>query len=334
MSLEEILKEEAELEKEVYGKVVDNPPEPKVLPEEEGATTKSEPKALPEEVIVETTPTDSEVYQDVTEGTEAEKKTRASWKARFSSYKAATDKTISNLRKENQLLLSNIKEAREKIDTLSEKVATLLSKDEDMFSGVVTSEDIEMIGPEAIDVVKKTTKKATENAVSPLIKEIERLKEKERRRDQNILDEKIKADYGSFLKELGVLVPDYATIDKDPKFKSFLEEYDPQTGEKRVDIFRRSEDYLDAPRIAEFFLDFKDSLPKSKRSILEENITPEGSHSGRNQVTTNLEKESFSQAEVDKFFSDYSKGLYKNKEKEANLIEARITKAYMSGNIH
>lgn len=324
MNLEDILKEEAELEKELYGKNVDNPPD-------EGATTELVPET--EAVIVETTPTD-ETHQDVTEGTEAEKKTRASWKARFSSYKAATDKTISNLRKENQSFISQLQDARVKIDTLSGKVASLLAKDEDMFSGVVTSEDIEMIGPEAIDVVKKTTKRATESAVSPLIKEIERLKEKEQRRDREALDEKIKINYKSFLKDLGGLVPDYATIDKDPKFKSYMEEFDPQTGEKRVDIFRRAEDYLDAPRIAEFFLDYKDSIPKSKRSILEENITPEGSQGSGTQMAVSQEKESFSQVEVDKFFRDYAKGLYRNKEKEATQIEARITKAYMTGNIH
>jgi hypothetical protein len=207
-----------------------------------------------------------------------------------------------------------------------------MSKDEDFFNGAVTAEDIEIIGPEAVDVVKKATKTATERAVNPLIKELERLKAKELQRERAAIDDKVKTNYNYFLKDLGNRVPDYAVLDKDPKFKKYMEEFDSSTGEKRVDIFRRAEDYLDAPRIAEFFLDYKDSIPKSKRSVLEENITPDQSGGSVGSVN-NSDKTTFTLQEVDKFFSDYSKGVYRNKEKEASQIEARITKAYMNGNI-
>lgn len=319
MSLEKVLEEESQLEEKFYGRPTDNQEDDTTSTVEDGD----------DEVVVESTPTQVSPGETTEE---PDKKTRSSWKARFSSYKAATDKTISLLRKDNQHYISQIQEAREKIDSLSGKIAALMSKDEDFFNGAVTAEDIEIIGPEAVDVVKKATKTATERAVNPLIKELERLKAKELQRERAAIDDKVKTNYNYFLKDLGNRVPDYAVLDKDPKFKKYMEEFDSSTGEKRVDIFRRAEDYLDAPRIAEFFLDYKDSIPKSKRSVLEENITPDQSGGSVGSVN-NSDKTTFTLQEVDKFFSDYSKGVYRNKEKEASQIEARITKAYMNGNI-
>lgn len=257
---------------------------------------------------------------------------KSSWKERFSSYKAATDKTISNLRKDNSLLGTKLSEYERKIDELSYKVVELSAKGRDPFSEVITKEDIDTIGPEAIDIVKKATKKIAEFEVSSVKKELEELKAKEASRVWQDGENKRKGEYNGFLSELQGKVPDYQTIDHNPKFAEFLNTIDPYSGELRMDLFRRSESYLDANRVADFFLEFKEAQPRSKKELLEEKITPEGSKSTPNPIASN-NKETISSSEVEKFYNDITRGLYKNKKKEADEIEARITKAYMEGRI-
>ena len=106
---------------------------------------------------------------------------------------------------------------------------------------------------------------------------------------------------------------------------------DPMTGERRLEAFRRAEDYLDADRVADFFLDYKASIPKSKKDMLEDKITPNGAASSSAPSVAKVE--TFSMKEVDKFFDDVNKGAYRTRMKEANEIEARITKAYVEGRI-
>jgi hypothetical protein len=312
MSLERAIKEEEALEREFYGNSSEDlDPELGTPDFEEGSTPSAE-----------------EVHKEE----EVDKKTRQSWKTRFTNYKASTDRTISNLRKENQNLIAQLESARTKIDDLSNKVATAYKQSEDIFNGIVSPEEIDLIGPEAVDVVKKATKKATDSAIAPLREELDRLKAKELERQKKAIDDKVQSNYKNFLSRLKDQVPDYSTIDKDPKFSEFMASEDPVTGEKRIDQFRRAEDYLDADRVAEFFMEYKDSLPRSKKDVLEEHITPDGNRSGGTPLNS-PEKTSFSVAEVNKFFSDFSKGVYKNRPKEAEDIEARITKAYMNGKI-
>ena len=65
--------------------------------------------------------------------------------------------------------------------------------------------------------------------------------------------------------------------------------------------------------------------------MLEDKITVEGSASG--SAPAQSKKETFSIKDVDKFFNDITKGVYKGRMKEADEIEARITRAYIEGRI-
>lgn len=259
-------------------------------------------------------------------------KKRSSWKERFSSYKASTDKTISTLRKENSSLFLKLNEYEKRIDDLSAKIADMASRGRDPFSEVITQEDIDTIGPEAVDIVKKATKRATESAIDPLRKELEEIKAREAIEKQRKIEEARQNAYSNFLSDLGRMVPDYKDLDVNPKFATYLNSLDPYTGELRMDAFRRAENYLDAERVADFFLEFREQQPKSKKELLEERITPEGSN-GTQAPLTNKKQDTFTAKEVEKFYNDLTKGVYKGKRKEADELEARITRAYIEGKI-
>lgn len=317
MSLQRILEEEKELEKQMFNTTDQPTDEVPVEPEGNADTFDLDQPS--------TEPVDS------TSGQEPRKK--QSWKERFSGYKASTDKTISNLRKENSTLFQKLNEYEKRIDDLSRKIADMNARSKDPFAEVITAEDIETIGPEAVDVVKKATQRATEAAIDPLKKKLEELEAKDAAAKMQKIEEARQKAYTDFLSNLGTLVPDYKQIDVDPKFAIFLNSLDPYTGELRMDAFKRAESYHDAERVADFFKDFKESLPKSKRELLEERITPEGSNSAGTPPSTKQKQDSFTAAEVEKFYNDLTKGVYRGRQKEADELEARITRAYLEGKI-
>jgi len=327
MSLEKLLQEEAELEKEMFG------------PSESSEESTSNLNLDPDDSFVEedetTGPIDFPDATTVIQQEEQEKepeKQRVSWKQRFKSYKASTDKTISTLRKENVNLFTRLRESEEKIDDLSVKLSNLMNSNTDIFQGIITEEDTDSIGEEAVDIVKRASQKAVEASVTPLKEEINRLKADKVAEQRRLAEARRASAYNSFLMDLSKFVPDYQSIDKDPKFAQFMEGYDEYTGEKKVDVFRRAEEFLDAERVADFFIEFKRALPRSKKERLEENITPTGSASASNTNTVKAE-ETFTARQVEDFFNDIARGVYKNRQKEANEIEARITKAYVEGRI-
>lgn len=333
MSLERILAEEAELEKEMFGtnqESEDTSGATPELPDPDDSFIEEDEDRGPVDF-----PDATEVIQQEQQEveTEEEKKQRVSWKQRFKNYKASTDKTISTLRKENASLVQRIMKSEEQVDQLSLKVSTLMNSSTDIFSGVITDEDADAIGEDAVDIVKRASQKAVESSVAPLKEELNRLKA-EKALEQRKQAEALKQQaYNGFLNELKTYVPDFQKIDKDVRFLEFMEGHDETTGEKRLDMFKSAEEYLDAERVADFFIEFKRTLPRSKRERLEENITPDGTSSSSNVNTTKGKEEFFTARQVEDFFNDVSKGVYRNRQKEANEIEARITKAYVEGRI-
>lgn len=328
MSLERLLAEEAQIDKEFYGKADDHSEEstaPVVNNEEEV-----------DEYVEESTPIDfpdatQVIQQEVT--TEEPSKPRVSWKQRFTNYKASTDKTISSLRKENSELVRRLMDLETKFDDLASKHASALSKSSDPLDGIITTEDIDTVGEEAVDIIRKVTKKVAEREANPIKEELARLKAEKLAAEKRAQEERKRNAYNAFLGDLGRIVPDYAAVNVDSRFVEFMNGYDDVTGEKRVDAFRRAEDYLDAERVADFFLEFKRTVPRSKREVLEENITPTVASGSTVNTNTKPKVETFTARQVEDFFNDVARGVYRNKQKEADELEARITKAYISGNI-
>lgn len=322
MSLKKILEEEAAMEKAW-------------IEESNPVETKKETAAVIEtsnvELRNETTPTEPKPVQESRSFEEILKELNTSNK-RYNNFKASTDLTISNLRKENIALVSKLQSSNTKIDELSWKLAELQRVSKDPLEGAITQEERDLIGSEAVDVIQRTNKLATEAAINPLKEEIRQLKAKELANIKRDSEARVQAEYNLFIADLGKVVPDYAAINLDSNFEKFMLDFDTNTGEKRLDSFRRAEEYRDVYRVADFFNEYKASIPKSKREVLEDKVSVDSSKSSNTPIS-NSKKETFTVKEVEKFYDDLAKGLYRRKNKEAEEIEARIEKAYMNDRI-
>ena len=328
MNLEAMLKEELELEKQMFGEV-----------EEESVTDDNHSEGHEETITPETIPT-TEVTVSVEEESPVEPKVEepkpsTDWKKRFSSYKASTDITIADLRRENAVLLDKLKSMTSQVDSISEQLKAQ-AKNRDIFEDVITQEDTDLIGQEAVDIMKKATAKATEEATAPLEAELKRLKELEAENLKQREEAQRRRLYEiEFLEPLERAVPDFTEIDRDPEFLQYLEEVDEFTGVQRKVLFGRAEQARSVATIATFFNDFKSLKAVPKKDVRETKVTPVATGGGADNGTPKVNTPArFSASEYEKHYRDWEQGKYRGKEKEWKILEAKLDKAYMTGNIY
>ena len=321
MILDKLQQEEKELEELVYGKKQEN----------------QEDNTSPLEINPDTTPIVQEERKEEDDG--------SSWKKRFTSFKASADNTIFQLRKDNAQLKSDIANVIDRNETILSEVVALKKQistksQEDSYDNLFSQEEVDIIGPEAVDIFKKVVKKTAgkpkeENEDIKLLKEELNLLKKERNNNLRKEKENIETEsFGSLKTSLEKIVPDWQSIDVDPKFLSFLEEADEFSGLPKRNLFASAVQSRDVFNVSRFYNEFK-GLRSSKEDILSKKVTPIGTNSGSSD---NLDKESNSKKtytinEFNKFMDDYTKGKYKGKEKEARIIEARFDKAFIEGRI-
>jgi len=246
-----------------------------------------------------------------------EKRKYTDWKQRYVSLRSHHDALAFDLRKE-------VSELKSSLISTSRKIAELQTTADDHASKVdiFSQEERDLLGDETIAAMQK----ATSHAVTPLQEELKR--EKELRLAQ--LESSAQNDKASvqrnFLDRLGRLVPDYASIDNNPKFLEFMGGIEDYSGTLRKDLFKRAEANGDVARVAEFFMLFKQMV---KGNSLESHITPTGSPGGGGgkQVTAFVVDTKF----INDFYDDCIRGRFKGRSTEMKEIESKIDRAISEG---
>lgn len=265
-------------------------------------------------------------------------KPRLSWKKRFTSYKASTDNTIRELRENAARLNVMIAEKDDEIATCNKKIATLeqtIVGSVDPYKDIFTEADEEMIGSEAVGIIKKAmqAKGSGSNAtVERLEKELEAIR-KEKLDAAKREQAKYKADSLESLKvKLSSIVPDWNDIDLEPQFKTYIEGYDDVSGFPRGKLFSNAVNIGDVAGVARFYKEYQNLKPKSRTDILAEHVTP-NSGGASSSDGTQQNKRLYSLAEYTKFMDDVTKGKYKHNRKEALKQERIFDIAFSEGRI-
>ncbi|RKZ07307.1 hypothetical protein DRQ25_11885 [Candidatus Fermentibacteria bacterium] len=262
-----------------------------------------------------------------------EKKKYTNWKKRFQGLKSSHDATVFDLRQQVIRRSDDITKLTTTIDSLKATVSKLMDESgKDIFDGVITAEDTEILGNEAVDSMKKVTQAAIDAAVNPLKEELEdnRLAlAAQAKADDLALRAQSQTD---FLRGLGNLVEDYAEIDVDPAFKVFMRELDPASGHTRERLFKVAEHSGDVGRVAGFFNDFK-KASAAINPTLEEQITPTNNAVGSTAENTTKTDKPISMAYMKEFYSQVNKGRYRGKERLRQELSDKIDAAIAIGNI-
>lgn len=131
----------------------------------------------------------------------------------------------------------------------------------------------------------------------------------------------------SFWTVLAELAPDYRTINADPKFHSFLAQYDPQTGKQRQDDLVAAQQALDADAVASQFNAFKKQQPESKKRIPDDQVDPQSSRSTSAPQGARI----WTRPEIKQFYTDKVARRYSAD--EAQRLEADIFAAQSEGRV-
>ena len=258
---------------------------------------------------------------------EVEKPKRTNWKAKYQNeakraagIKASNDKFKHETRQEITKLNSLLEEAN------SRPIAEI-----DTFKDIFSQEDADVVGDEAIEIMKKASKAATEESTATLKKEIAELKrvaeEAKIQDSKNAEDQK----YDDFLTKLEAKVDNWEAINRDPPFINYLSKVDEDSGYTRQELLHRAEVNGDVGRIVGFMKDFEDKANPGKRK-LEEKIGPTGNSCPTAPVVKDRPM-ILDGSYVDKYFNDVIKGKYKGNLVIAQEKQLEIDKALSEGRV-
>lgn len=276
-------------------------------------------------------PTEQPIQAESAVVEETQAPTQDQWEKRFKNYKASTDLTIRDLRADLANSKTKYANLQKEYAELVKKLREVPTKNEDIF----TEEEIEILGEPAVNALNKGVKEIIDKKVKPLEEEVQRSRRDIADREAKEAQQLALTNYNKFLKKLGEKVPDYEIINTSDGFLKYMSEVDEDSGYPRSHLFRKAEEALDVKRIAEFFSDFKRTLPKRKEEVLDSAITPQGTRGDEAPVGKEKEPQVITRGFIDKFYDDYNRGKYRGKEgrAEAERIEQMIDRAVLEGRI-
>jgi hypothetical protein len=210
---------------------------------------------------------------------------------------------------------------------------------------LVTEQEVADYG-ESIDVMRKVTREEL-GAVTQRITAIETMMRQMQTQVvpqvQAVAHRQQLSAEQQFWADLSGAVPNFRQINDTPDFQSWLLSTDPLTGIVRQTYLDDAQRALDAMRVAAFFRTWlettgqvnvaqSNSTVPAATSELERQVAPGRSRSGGTPPLNNKAK-TYTGADIQKFFSDVRKGVYKGREAERDRIERDIFAAQRENRI-
>jgi len=292
------------------------------------------------EVVVnehEQTPTveaSEAAYQQPEQGTTQGPK-RRSWKTdfltlenRYTKLRQASDQfkfnaknQIASLQEGTLALQEDNRKLKDKLIEISKESPT------NSVSSAFTEEDIDILGEGTINSFQTAVNTAVSQAVDPLNSELLRMKKMEAARVRAQADGNRSDARGLFRERLGQLVPDYMQVNSNPEFITWLRQQDPYGGDTRMAFFKQAETTGDVGRVAQYFVEFKQTV-QAPQNMLEEHVSPMGGGGG-GQVNTqqppdNNAAPNFTRESINRFYDDVIAGKFKGQEALADKVETQI----------
>jgi len=326
--LAEQLREEAELEAAFLAQNGQGPAEKEkpVLENEEVFTPEGSFEAdnlmTVEQPVEKTTPKDTTVKPSEVE--EGLRKELADAIHRYNRYKGSTDRTLFELRNNVAALTDQLTASKKEIILLNKTIRENQPKEQ-----IFDNDAVEIFGEDATNAIKEAMEKQAET-IRKLEEKLDSKETDELSKESERMDARNQSD---FLAGLTDLVPDQAVLNDDPDFNQWLREAG-SDGVIRLDRLRAyaRKPHYDYHRVAEFFIEYKSTLKKETKKIVQDSIANHiGPKSTRttesNSQLDESKKGQIRQSEINEFNRKVAKGGYKNDPKGAELFEARVFRA-------
>lgn len=270
---------------------------------------------------------------------------RKSWKQeyellenRYIKLRQASDNFKFEARQQTAQLQEALLALQEQNDTLKEKIAEYeASSSKVSLASLLSEDDAAVLGESTIEGFQKAVEMAVSAQMKPLQMELLQMKKAERDRLKGQIQANKNEAYTSFEMQLGQLVPNFRTVNRDKQFIEWLRQESPYTGIPRINYFRKAEQTGDVERVAQFFIEYQ-QLVAAPDQLLSQSVTPTGRGGGnpapsRTPSDGAAKPKVFSIAFINKFYDDDIKGVYKGREPLRDQLDKEIDLALSEGRV-
>jgi hypothetical protein len=204
-----------------------------------------------------------------------------------------------------------------------------------------SEKDVEVFGSDLIDLIRRQSAdlvEAQREQVEAGLKKLAAENAELKAQLGTVVTAQGEGNRQQYFVALERLVPNYQTLNVDPGFLAWLAEIDPLSGVARQAYLANAWGSFDATRTAKLFLAYEQlagsgttETPKpTPQQELARQAQP-GTSKGMGQVPDEPNARIWQRAQIERFYTDVTKGQYSAK--EAQRIEAEIDAAVASGRV-
>jgi hypothetical protein len=210
----------------------------------------------------------------------------------------------------------------------------------DSVQSLLTEEEVEDYGQDMIDVIKRAAREAVGQELDTLRAENAQLKQQL----GGVQQTTAMSARQTMLNDLDRQQSDWRQINTDPAFMQWAEDIDAFSGQRRIDMLRQAFEENNGPRVLAFFQTFARENAAFKTSGPTETATPQPQVSLESLVAPGRASDGsipraqeenagrqWTSAQIQKFYSDVQRGVYKNDPAKKAAIEADIVAAQRQG---
>lgn len=289
-----------------------------------------EPDTPPEETPTEPTPvaeeptTDDQPKVEPSKPVEADSKEEETWKQKYRTLQGMYDAEVPRLH-------AQLKELKAQMDELQKPKAEEAPKPKER-KKLVTDDDVQAFGEDLIEVQRKVAREVAQE----FQEELEKL-----RADNDVLREQLtktgsQVSEASFEQRLHRMVPDFDTVNADPKWIAWLNEVDPLLRAPRMTVAQEAFNRGDAEAVAYYVDLFKQNSapepqPKGPNEELERQIQP--NRSATNATPVQPRGKTYSVKQIEAMFKKAADLGGRGELDAARKLEAEIDAAYMENRV-
>lgn len=265
---------------------------------------------------VESTPTP-------TEPVVAEEK----WEQKYKTLKGMYDAEVPRLHADLRELKAQVDSLRKASETKPVEPAKPKATEK-----LVTDADVEAFGSDLIEVQRKVAREVA----AEFRGELDAMRAENEKLREQLTSTGTQVSEASFEQRLYRMVPDFETVNADPKWIAWLNEVDPLLRAPRSSVAQQAFNRGDAEGVAHYVAMFKKSVAPveptaDKTEELERQIQP--NRSATSTPPTSQKGKVYTNADIEKMFRKATDLGVKGRTDEAKKLEAEIDAAFMEGRV-
>jgi hypothetical protein len=249
------------------------------------------------------------------------------WQQKYKTLKGMYDAEVPRLHADLRDLKAQVDNLRKAAETKPVEPAKPKTAEK-----LVTDADVEAFGSDLIEVQRKVAREVA----AEFRGELDAMRAENEKLREQLTSTGTQVSEASFEQRLYRMVPDFETVNADPKWIAWLNEVDPLLRAPRASVAQQAFNQGDAEGVAHYVSMFKKSIKPvepaaDKTTELELQIQP--NRSAASTPPTSQKGKVYTNADIEKMFRKATDLGVKGRVDEARKLEAEIDAAYMEGRV-